>query len=97
MDTVARRVSLKGNEIELTRQEYDLLLFFAENPNRALSRDQLLSSVWADFAPYDARAVDSSVKRLREKLDAEPTKEGLIGTVRGVGYRLNATVSRKST
>ena len=96
IDTGSRKVMLKGKEIELTRQEFDLLVFFAENPNRALSRDQLLNSVWSDFAPYDVRAVDSSVKRLREKLESEPTKEGLIGTVRGVGYRLNANVNRRS-
>ena len=96
LDTVSRVVQLNGKPVDLTRQDFDLLLCFAENPNRALTRDQLISRVWTDFTPFEARAVDSSVKRLREKLDSEPSKEGLIGTVRGVGYRLNATVTRRS-
>lgn len=96
LDTASRVVLLRGVPVDLSRQEFDLLLCFAENPNRALSRDQLIARVWNDFTPFLARAVDSSVKRLREKLESEPTKEGLIGTVRGVGYRLNATVQRRS-
>ncbi len=96
LDTASRQVQLRGVPVELSRQEFDLLLCFAENPNRALSREQLIARVWSDFTPFLARAVDSSVKRLREKLESEPTKEGLIGTVRGIGYRLNATVQRRS-
>ena len=81
----SRTVRLGGAPLELTRLEFDLLVFLAENPRRVFTRQQLLSSVWG----YDhavARTVDVHIRRLRAKVgDAVP----LITTVYGVGYRLS--------
>jgi DNA-binding response OmpR family regulator len=80
----SRSVTLDGRPVELTRLEFDLLVFLAENPRRVFTRRQLLGAVWG----YDhavARTVDVHVRRLRAKVgDAVP----LVTTVYGVGYRL---------
>jgi DNA-binding response OmpR family regulator len=88
LDVAARRVSLVGVEVHLTRTEFDLLVALARRPGEAVSRDRLLVEVW-DWAPGSVstsssgagRAVDSHIKALRRKLGAER-----IRTVHGVGY-----------
>ncbi len=75
-----------GDEIPLTRMEYDLLCVFLERPNRPLSRDQLLNLTQnRDWDPYD-RSVDIRITRLRRKIEPSADKPRLIRTVRGVGY-----------
>lgn len=75
-----------GDEIPLTRMEYDLLCVFVERPNRPLSRDQLLNLTQnRDWDPYD-RSVDIRITRLRRKIEPSEGKPRLIRTVRGVGY-----------
>jgi two-component system phosphate regulon response regulator OmpR len=75
-----------GDEIPLTRMEYDLLCVFLERPNRPLSRDQLLNLTQnRDWDPYD-RSVDIRITRLRRKIEPATDKPRLIRTVRGVGY-----------
>jgi two-component system phosphate regulon response regulator PhoB len=73
-----------GAEIELTAKEFDLLRRLMASPGRALTRDQLLAQVWGSDVTVTVRAIDTHLKRLREKLG--PTGS-LIETVRGVGYR----------
>lgn len=81
-------VSVDGERLELSPKEFELLVYFADNANLALSRDQILSSVW-DYDYFgDARTVDTHVKRLRAKLGPAA---GYIETVRGIGYRFEAT------
>src|SRR5699024_639789 len=78
-----RRVFWHHREVNITMKEYDILLLFAENPNRAFSREELLDRVWGpDYFGSD-RAVDDLVKRLRKKIANIP-----LETVWGFGYRL---------
>lgn len=80
-----RTVLFQGKKIELSGREFALLELFMRNPNRVLSREQLLSNVWdMDFDP-NSNVVDVYVRYLRQKLD-----EGIIQTVRGMGYKFKA-------
>ena len=81
IDLETRRVERVGEEIHLTPTEFDLLAFFAKRPGRVLTRDQLLSEVWGYRDGSGARTVDSHVRALRRKLDAD-----VVRTVHGVGY-----------
>lgn len=78
----------KGDLLELTLKEFELLFFLAQNKGRVLTRDQLLSAVWNyDFAG-DTRIVDVHISHLREKIEVETKKPVYIKTVRGLGYKL---------
>ncbi|HET6533291.1 MAG TPA: winged helix-turn-helix domain-containing protein [Actinoplanes sp.] len=81
--TASRRVVVDGRELALTRLEFDLLLFLADNPRRVFTRAQLLTGVWGSEHTGE-RTVDVHVRRLRVKLG----QVSLITTVYGVGYRL---------
>lgn len=83
IDLQARRVHRGGDEIHLTRIEFDLLAFLAGRPRTAVSRETLLEHVWGWVSDVETRTVDSHVKALRRKLGSE-----LIRTVHGVGYSL---------
>jgi DNA-binding response OmpR family regulator len=87
LDMASRRVFREGgDELILTRMEFDLLQVFVEHPNRVLSRDQLLNMTQnRDWDPFD-RSIDIRVARLRRKLEETPGSAQLIRTVRGVGY-----------
>ncbi len=88
VDRAARRVSVSGVAVSLTRRELDLLLVLAERRGRVQSREVLVADVWGGEVDEDGgRVVDSTVKRLRRKLGAAG---GLVTTVRGAGYRLAA-------
>jgi len=78
-----RVVFTKGNEISLTRQEFDLLLCFADNPNSLLSREKILDIVWGQDYFGSDRVVDDTIRRLRKKLENIS-----IETVYGLGYKL---------
>ncbi len=85
IDPDAHTVKIDGEEINLTPREFELLLYIAQNKNVALSRQQILSSVW-NFDYYgDARTVDTHIKNLRMKLGE---KGSILKTVRGRGYKL---------
>ncbi|MDP4161953.1 MAG: response regulator transcription factor [Bacillota bacterium] len=78
----------KGEILELTLKEFELLHFLAQNKNRVLTRDQLLSAVWNyDFAG-DTRIVDVHISHLREKIEIDTKKPLYIKTMRGLGYKL---------
>ena len=73
-------------EIPITAMEFELLQVFAERPNRAMSRDQLLNLTQGrDWDPYD-RSIDIRIARLRKKIEPDPDKPQVIKTVRGIGY-----------
>ena len=75
-----------GGEIPLTGMEFDLLKAFADNPNRVLSRDQLLNLAHnRDWEPFD-RSIDIRIARIRRKIESDPAKPQVIKTVRGAGY-----------
>jgi len=87
IDPLARDVVRGGRSIELTRTEFDLLLAFAEQPDRAWTREQLGARIHGEeFDAFD-RSVDSHVKNLRAKLGARPDGGAYVDTVRGIGYR----------
>jgi DNA-binding response OmpR family regulator len=83
-----RRVVLKrGEVVKLTRAEYNLLTYFLQNPDRALTRDMILNSVWGyDSFPH-TRTVDAHIVRLRQKLEDDLAAPRHFHTVHGVGYR----------
>ena len=75
-----------GQEITITSMEFDLLKAFADNPNKVLSRDQLLNLAHnRDWEPFD-RSIDIRITRLRRKIEPDPKKPQIIKTVRGAGY-----------
>jgi two-component system phosphate regulon response regulator OmpR len=75
-----------GGEIALTGMEFDLLKAFADNPNRVLTRDQLLNLAHnRDWEPFD-RSIDIRIARIRRKIESDPAKPQVIKTVRGAGY-----------
>ncbi len=87
IDPLKRRVTLKGEKIELTAKEFDLLRIFMQNPGRTYSRQELLDIVWGyHFDGYD-HTVNSHINRLRTKIETDPSKPKYILTVWGVGYR----------
>lgn len=86
----AHRVTLDGVEITMRPRDMALLLFLSANPNRTYTREELIEHVWGwDYEGSD-RAVDLSIKRLRQALQEWPTSEGELRTVRGMGYQLYA-------
>ena len=79
-------VDAEGAETPITGMEFDLLRVFVENPNRVLSRDQLLTLTRnRDWEPFD-RSIDIRIARLRRKIEPDPDKPSVIRTVRGAGY-----------
>jgi DNA-binding response OmpR family regulator len=87
IDPLAREVERAGGRLDLTRSEFDLLLAFAEQPDRAWTREQLGTRVHGEaFDAFD-RSIDSHVKNLRAKVDPAPGGGSYIETVRGIGYR----------
>src|SRR5579864_2751601 len=89
VDLDRRLITRKGQEINLTRLEYNLLTFFLNNVNRALSRDAILNAVWGFESYPNTRTVDAHVVRLRQKLEPDPTAPRHVVTVHGLGYRFS--------
>ena len=88
VDMDRRHVACGDQDVELTRLEFDLLAFLLSNPNRVVSRDELLQSVWESSADWqDPATVTVHVRRLRQKLELDPSDPVHILTVYGVGYR----------
>jgi DNA-binding response OmpR family regulator len=87
VDLDRRNITNKGLDVKLTPAEYNLLSFFLHNPDRALTRDAILNSVWGYEAYPNTRTVDAHVVRLRQKLEPDPVVPRHFLTVHGVGYR----------
>ena len=87
IDLAGRNVTREGEEIPLTRTEFDLLVDLAHHPGQVLARDTLLDRIWGYDYLGDSRLVDVAVGRLRAKIEADPTSPELILTVRGAGYK----------
>lgn len=84
-----RIVRLRGERVELTPKEFDLLVLLGSHPGRSYSRGQLLQQVWGyDFEGYE-HTVNSHINRLRSKIEADPSDPTYILTTWGVGYRFN--------
>ncbi|MBE0657530.1 MAG: response regulator transcription factor [Bryobacteraceae bacterium] len=87
VDIERRTVQRQGADVKFTRAEFNLLTFFLHNPDRALTRDMILNSVWGYESFPNTRTVDAHVVRLRQKLEAEPNAPVHFVTIHGVGYR----------
>lgn len=86
LDCESRRVYISGNEINLTAKEFDMLELLAINPNKVYSRENLLNIVWGYEYPGDVRTVDVHIRRLREKIESNPSEPKYVHTKWGVGY-----------
>ena len=86
IDRSRRTVSKDGREIELTGREYELICYLAENPGKVISREELMTAVWQYDYFGDLRAVDIAVRRLREKIEPNPSEPQYVMTRRGAGY-----------
>jgi DNA-binding response OmpR family regulator len=87
LDAAAREVTKGGRQLRLTAKEFDLLWFLASHPRRVFSRDQLMESVWGYEPAFDTGTVTVHVRRLREKIEDDPSQPRHLETVWGVGYR----------
>ena len=85
MDLAKRSVKYKGEEIELTKREFELLQYLIENKNIVISREQILNNVWGYDYIGETNVVDVYVRYLRTKIDDKYSVK-LIHTIRGVGY-----------
>ncbi len=88
IDPSTRQTRRGEREINLKPREFDLLLFLTRHPGRAWTRDQLIDQVWGQSYAGDHRTVDLHVRRLRAKVEEDPSDPRYIATVWGVGYRL---------
>jgi len=86
VDCESRRVYILDREVNLTAKEFDLLEILMNNPDKVYSRDDLLKTIWGADYPGDARTVDVHVRRLREKIESNPSEPVYIHTKWGVGY-----------
>ena len=98
------RLDIEGNrlfkddlEVELTPIEYSLLKLFMENPGKTLKRDELLNEVWGEDYYGDTKTLDVHIRRLREKIEDNPSQPRLIKTVWGSGYRWQSESDRRLT
>jgi DNA-binding response OmpR family regulator len=90
VDPSAREVRADGEPVRLTAKEFDLLAFLARHPRQVFSRQQLMNAVWGYEAAFETGTVTVHIRRLREKLERDPTRPRWIETVWGVGYRFCA-------
>ena len=95
LDRAGRRVRVRGDEVSLTAREFDLLSWFASHPGQVFTRAELMSGVWGwEFG--DESTVTVHVRRLREKIEAEPSRPTRLVTVFGVGYRWDPADATRS-
>lgn len=86
LDCDGRRLHVKGQEINLTAKEFDVLELLVLNPNKVYGRESLLKIVWGEDYPGDVRTVDVHIRRLREKIEPNPSEPKYVYTKWGVGY-----------
>lgn len=86
LDCNSRRVYVAGEEVNLTAKEFDVLELLVFHPNKVYDRDALLDLIWGKDYPGDARTVDVHIRRLREKIEKNPSEPKYVHTKWGVGY-----------
>ncbi len=89
LDSAARELRRGETLLTLTAKEFDLLWFLASHPRRVFSRDQLMDGVWGYTTALDTGTVTVHIRRLRQKIEADPSRPRLLETVWGVGYRFS--------
>lgn len=90
LDVSARIARVRGEVVELTAKEFDLLCLLASHAGRAYTKEQLYAAVWGEHWGGDYSTVQVHVRRLRAKIEADPSEPALIKTVWGIGYRFDA-------
>jgi two-component system response regulator RegX3 len=90
VDAVRRTVTKQGEEVELSRKEFDLLALFASRLGQVVTREVCLDTLWWGLELTDTRTLDTHVKRLRQKIESDPANPRHLLTIRGVGFRLDA-------
>ena len=90
MDVDRHLVTVDGEIVKLPLKEFELLEYFLRNPGRVLTRGQLIDRVWGADYVGDTKTLDVHVKRLRAKIEPDPTNPVSLTTVRGLGYKLDA-------
>ena len=88
MDVERHEVTVDGEHIQMPLREFELLELFMRNPDRVLTRGQIIDRVWGADYVGDTKTLDVHVKRIRAKVEAEPSSPTLLTTVRGLGYKL---------
>lgn len=86
LDCDGRRLYIADEEINLTAKEFDVLELLVMNPNKVYSREKLLNLIWGEDYPGDVRTVDVHIRRLREKIEKNPSEPKYVHTKWGVGY-----------
>ena len=86
LDTESRRVIINDVEMNVTSKEFDMLVYLVSNPGRVYSREELLDMIWGVDYPGDVRTVDVHVRRLREKIEPNPSEPRYVHTKWGMGY-----------
>src|SRR5262245_26282264 len=89
IDFATYEVFARGKPVKLTLKEFELLKYLVQNPNRVLSRDQLLDRVWGDDTFVTPRTVDVHIRRLRKAVEKDDSNPKWILTLRGVGYKFD--------
>ncbi len=89
IDCLRRTVTRRGEEIELSRKEFDLLALFAAHLSQVVTREVCLDTLWWGLELSDTRTLDTHVKRLRQKIEDDPAHPRHLITIRGVGFRLD--------
>lgn len=85
----SRTLTKNGNLIDLTQVEFQIMEFFMQNPNKALERSEILSNIWGENYMGDVKIVDVNIRRLRMKIEDEPSEPRHLTTVWGYGYKWN--------
>jgi DNA-binding response OmpR family regulator len=91
IDPAKRAVDVRGEPVQTTYVEFEILLALATSPGRVWTRDMLLTRIWGDSAYRDPRTIDVHIRHLREKLERDAKDPEYLFTVRGVGYRFRDT------
>jgi two-component system response regulator RegX3 len=89
IDSVRRTVARRNLDVELSRKEFDLLALFASRLGQVVTRDVCLDTLWWGLELSDTRTLDTHVKRLRQKIEDDPSNPRHLVTIRGVGFRLD--------
>lgn len=87
LDELSRQVSLNGESISLSTREFDLLWFLASNPNKVIPKEEIFENIWGFDAYGDINTVTVHIKKVREKIEIDPSRPQYIETVWGIGYR----------
>ena len=96
IDSLAMKLSVRGNEVPTTTLEFRLIDYLARHRGQVFTRDALLDAVWGDMQFVTPRSVDACVRRIREKIEPDRDVPSYLKTIRGVGYRLDAIAAWRS-